>query len=104
MKKKIKNIFYKRPQDVTAKTDKEYIQYALGATLYMPGTREDIFEIIYKNKYKSMQSMVICLEDAISEKDVEKAEANIIDMCKKLTYYIETKKINPSKLPLIFLG
>ncbi|EPY2272359.1 HpcH/HpaI aldolase/citrate lyase family protein [Clostridium sporogenes] len=98
----IKNIFYKRPQDITSKTDKEYIQYALGATLYMPGTREDIFEIIYKNKYKSMQSMVICLEDAISEKDVEKAEANIIDMCKKLTYYIETKKINPSKLPLIF--
>ncbi|RXI49034.1 citrate lyase subunit beta [Clostridium tetani] len=99
----IKDIFYKRPQNITSKTDKTYMQYALGATLYMPGVRDDIFEIIYKNKYNSMQSMVICLEDAISEKDVEKAETNVIDVCKKITYCIETKKINPNNLPLIFL-
>lgn len=41
-----------------------------GATLYMPATRTDIADIIIHNKISGLRSLVICLEDAVSEDDV----------------------------------
>lgn len=44
-----------------------------GATLYMPATRTDIADIIIHNKISGLRSLVICLEDAVSEDDVPMA-------------------------------
>ena len=51
--------------------------YQLGATLYMPATRQDIWQIISQQKLAEIDSIVICLEDAVSESEIPAALANL---------------------------
>ncbi len=70
----------------------------LGATLYMPATRHDIIDVILANKIPNLQSMVICLEDAVSEEDVVSALSNL----KKITDELAPKR-ELSHKPLVFV-
>ena len=54
--------------------------YSLGATLYMPATRADLFDVVINNKIPSLRSLVICLEDAISDCDIEYAVKNLAQL------------------------
>ena len=47
--------------------------YQLGASLYMPATRQDIWQVIKRDKLPTINSIIICLEDAVSHNDVELA-------------------------------
>ena len=47
--------------------------YQLGASLYMPATRQDIWQVIKRDKLPTINSIIICLEDAVSQQDVELA-------------------------------
>lgn len=47
--------------------------YQLGASLYMPATRQDIWQVIKRDKLSTINSIIICLEDAVSHNDVEVA-------------------------------
>lgn len=47
--------------------------YQLGASLYMPATRQDIWSVIKRDKLATINSIIICLEDAVSHIDVELA-------------------------------
>lgn len=47
--------------------------YQLGASLYMPATRQDIWQVITRDKLPTINSIIICLEDAVSHSDVELA-------------------------------
>lgn len=47
--------------------------YQLGASLYMPATRQDIWQVITRDKLPTINSIIICLEDAVSHNDVELA-------------------------------
>ncbi len=47
--------------------------YQLGASLYMPATRQDIWQVIMREKLPTINSIIICLEDAVSHSDVELA-------------------------------
>ncbi|MBW7983091.1 HpcH/HpaI aldolase/citrate lyase family protein [Enterobacillus tribolii] len=49
----------------------------LGATLYMPATRPDLAEVVLHNKIPGLRSLVFCLEDAVSDKDVGMALENL---------------------------
>lgn len=49
----------------------------LGATLYMPATRTDIADAILTSKMEGLRSLVICLEDAVSEEDIPEALNNL---------------------------
>lgn len=40
---------------------KKLSPYALGATLYMPATREDILDVVLHKKLPELRSMVVCL-------------------------------------------
>lgn len=51
--------------------------YALGATLYMPATRQDLLAVVCGDKIPQLRSLVICLEDAVAEQDVEFALNNL---------------------------
>ncbi|MFP1735350.1 HpcH/HpaI aldolase/citrate lyase family protein [Lonsdalea quercina] len=51
--------------------------YRLGATLYMPATRSDIANSVLNNDIEGLRSIVICLEDAVSEAEVPAAMANL---------------------------
>lgn len=50
---------------------------ALGATLYLPGTREHLAEIALGRRYKQLRSAVICLEDSIRADEAPAAMRNV---------------------------
>jgi len=73
----------------------------LGATLYIPATHKDLKSVVIKNKYPSLRSIVICLEDSISKDELETATTNLQMILKQLqtkssTLYIF---IRPRNIP-----
>jgi citrate lyase beta subunit len=55
---------------------KQFTPWDLGATLYMPATRMDLAEVL-EGKIPGLRSLVVCLEDAVSEHDVPFALQNL---------------------------
>ena len=68
--------FVVNPEPFNKYTEKDFLQYCLGGTLYMPGTQQ-IYEKVCEHKFKDVASIVMCLEDACKEEDLPVAEANI---------------------------
>lgn len=56
----------------------------LGASLYMPATRNNLADIICHNKITNLRSLVLCLEDAICTDELEVAMVNIAKLCADL--------------------
>lgn len=75
--------------------------YRLGATLYMPATRGDIWQVINRQKLPTVDSIVICLEDSVSEADVPLALANL----RQLLTHWHNEQANHVALarPLVFI-
>ncbi len=51
--------------------------YMLGATLYMPATQKNALDVALGRKYPALRSLVLCLEDALAEADVEAGLASL---------------------------
>ena len=49
----------------------------LGASLYMPGTRTDLREVLTGIKFPSLRSVVVCTEDAVHPRALHTALANL---------------------------
>lgn len=96
-------IFYKQPASLTKYSSKEQLEYALGATLYMPATRQDIAQLLISNKYKELCSVVLCLEDSIGDTEVHLAEKLVVDHISAIHTAIESKMTIMEDLPLIFI-
>ena len=77
----------------------KYSAYALGATLYMPATRPDILDVVMGEKIHGLRSLVICLEDAVAETDVQQALNNL----KNLLLGIDARGGRPSGGPMVFV-
>lgn len=92
--------FVKDPIDFNKYTEKELLQYCLGATMYMPGTRDFLNEIVQK-KYPGLTTMVLCFEDACKLEDVPRAEENSINLLSNLNREIESGSFDYKDLPLI---
>ncbi|MBF3053055.1 HpcH/HpaI aldolase/citrate lyase family protein [Pseudomonas aeruginosa] len=73
--------------------------FALGATLYMPATRSDILEVVFGTKLSELCSLVVCLEDAVAEIDVESALMNL----QVLLSQIDAHGGRPDNGPLLFV-
>ncbi|MBD80323.1 MAG: citrate lyase subunit beta [Crocinitomicaceae bacterium] len=58
--------------------------YSLGATMYVPGTHADLYNVISGAKYPNLTSVVICTEDAINESEVPMAISNIATSLERL--------------------
>lgn len=80
---------------------KELSAYSLGATLYIPATRIDIVDTIVTGKIAGLRSLVICLEDAVSDQDIPFAMNNLKGMLEALSE--AKKRINYIEWPLIFI-
>lgn len=74
-------------------------RWRLGATLYMPATRNDIANVILEGKISGLRSLVICLEDAVNEDDIPQALANLTDVLCTL----RAASQNKNAWPLIFI-
>ncbi len=93
--------FFKAPIDFSKYTDRELLQYCLGATMYMPGTK-DFAQAIVGKKYPGLTSMVLCFEDACPEEDVPAAEQNAIRLLSFLDEQERSGALNYADVPLIF--
>jgi citrate lyase beta subunit len=94
--------FFKEPVEFNKYTEKSLLQYCLGGTLYMPGTKNVVDKILTKN-LNNVTSMVMCFEDAIQEKDVLQAEVNVLNHLILINKAIAEEKISIDDIPLIFL-
>jgi citrate lyase beta subunit len=90
------------PIEFNKTTEKSILQYCLGATLYMPGTKDILNKIIDK-RLTDITSMVMCFEDAIQESDVEKAENNVLFHLDKIADAFDNKVLTLDDIPLLFL-
>lgn len=93
--------FIKDPIDFNKYTDRSLLQYCLGATMYMPGTK-DFSQSIIEKKYPGLTSMVMCFEDACKEEDVPAAEVNSISVLSTLHDKEQKGELNYEDVPLIF--
>ena len=88
------------PENFDKYTDREVLQYCLGATMYMPG-HKDFAQAIVEKKYPGLTSMVMCFEDACKEEDVPRAEINSIELLDTLNAKIKSGEFDYKDLPLI---
>ncbi len=82
-------------------TPRDLLQYCLGATMYMPGSK-DFAQAIVGRRYPGLTSMVMCFEDACREEDVPAAERNAIRMLEVLGESVSDGRLDPADIPLIF--
>lgn len=73
--------------------------YALGATLYMPATRADLLELVFRTKLPELRSLVVCLEDAVADRYVDTALRNL----RVLLSAIDVRGGRPADGPLLFV-
>lgn len=93
-------VFFKFPKNFSKKSSKDILERALGAALYMPATKKNIAEILIEDSILGLASVVLCLEDAIGDNEVDLAEENLFKNLKKL------KEMNvkiEKELPIIFI-
>jgi len=94
--------FVREPVTFDKFTDKALLQYCLGATLYMPGTKE-ITDKVLTRTHAGMASMVMCFEDAIDEAELPAAEANVIRHLEDLAVALSDGSLTHPDIPMTFL-
>lgn len=97
------DIFHYLPAEFSNRDDKELLAYAVGAALYMPAIRSTIAEDIVNQKIRGLVSLVIDLEDAVGDNQVNLAEQTLCETMYKLRTYIANGRLNANSLPLIFI-
>lgn len=95
-------LFYQKPQPFNKNSNRELLSYALGATLYMPATRPHFYEDILKQKQKGLTSLVIDLEDAVGDLNVQHAEACLMKGFWELYERMNNGLLMMNELPLLF--
>lgn len=99
----VQKYFYKSPSSFSKRSPREILAYGLGGTLYMPATKKNIHEDILSKKHAGLTSLVIDLEDAIGDNEVEKAEQMLIKELSSLHEGLDKGFIEIEDLPLIFI-
>ncbi len=94
--------FVHEPVEFNRFTERELLQYCLGATLYMPGTKDILNKLLTKSMV-GLTSMVMCFEDAIQESDLPAAEDNVLRTLRSLAQAIDTRQITLNDLPLLLI-
>ena len=93
--------FIKSPVEFNKYTDRDTLQYCLGATLYMPGTKDIKDKVLHHQL--DVTSLVMCCEDAIKEEDLPIAEQNILDHMDFFADKIAAGELTHDDIPLIFV-
>ncbi|NJP68118.1 HpcH/HpaI aldolase/citrate lyase family protein [Streptomyces spiramenti] len=91
-------LFHREPADFDLESEVRTLGVALGATLYSPATRPRLVADIRKQTARGVVSMVLCLEDSISDAEVAGGEANLVRQLRRLH-----RESAPEGLPLLFV-
>ena len=94
--------FVVEPESFNKYSEREFLQYCLGATMYMPGFK-DFTPKILSNAMPGLTSIVLCCEDACPEDRVQEAEENIYRLLHTVTAAVEDGTLDADKVPLIFV-
>ena len=97
------DIFLKPPSAYGLFSSREDLSYALGACLYMPGTRENLFKDIVFSKNMGANTITLCIEDSVSSNEVVQAEQNILDLFMRIELRLKEDSSFMESLPLIFI-
>lgn len=99
-------LFHRPPEDFDNDAPAAVLAQALGATLYVPGTRADLADVIRRRVAAGVRSMVIDLEDAVHDGDLAQAEQNTLHAIASLSaepagalLFVRTRV--PDQIPLI---
>ncbi|MEK6267819.1 MAG: HpcH/HpaI aldolase/citrate lyase family protein [Planococcus sp. (in: firmicutes)] len=101
----LKTFFKYSPAEFNRDTKRETLSLALGAALYTPGSRADFAQKILNGEYSKgtfagLTTLIICLEDAVADTELEQAEKNAISEFKKLE---EASAEQLASGPILFL-
>lgn len=101
----LKTFFKHTPAEFNRETEREMLGLALGAALYTPGSRPDFAAKIIagnyrRNTFSGLATLMICLEDAVADADLESAEANVVSQLKEID---RVSAGNKEESPLLFL-
>jgi citrate lyase beta subunit len=97
-------LFYNPPISFSHNTtSKDLLAHAVGAALYMPATRASVPEDIMKLKSAGLVTVIIDLEDAIGDNEVDHAEESLIQHLIFLAAYAENESTQSDSLPLLFV-
>ena len=94
--------FEVEPEHFDKYTERELLQYCLGATIYMPGFK-DFTPKILNNSIPGLTTMVLCFEDACPEEKVSEAMDNVHHLLATVTEAVENGDLDPDCVPLIFV-
>ncbi len=96
--------FFKEPVEFNKQTDRDLLQYCLGAALYMPATKAITEKVLNgKIQEQGLTTMVMDFEDAIRAKDLGQAEDNVTKHLQVLSEAIKDNRLNHNDIPLTFL-
>lgn len=90
-------LFFQVPENIQPTAEKDLLALSLGATIYCPATRENLFEDIVKLRDKGAGSIIICLEDSVPDERLEEAENNLVSVLESLN------ERGVDDLPLLFV-
>ncbi|MNW41093.1 hypothetical protein D3C74_182200 [compost metagenome] len=96
-------IFHSSPMTFSNQSDREILSHSIGAALYMPATRLNIADELASGKHEGLVSVVMDLEDAVGDHQVELAEENLKQQMYRLAGMVKLEAIKSDDLPLIFI-
>ncbi|MGW3072397.1 HpcH/HpaI aldolase/citrate lyase family protein [Kitasatospora sp. NPDC001132] len=77
-------LFLEQPRPFSTRSGPTVLATALGGTLYSPATRPALAADIRKLAGRGVVSMVLCLEDAIADHEVDAGERNLVEQLNDL--------------------
>lgn len=93
--------FVVEPESFDKYTDRNFLQYCLGATMYMPGTK-DFAPKILSGAMPGLTTMVLCFEDACPEDEVPAAEDNVLQLLDTVSTAVVNGTLSADRVPIIF--
>jgi citrate lyase beta subunit len=92
-----------QPQEYSKDSEKEILQYAVGALLYMPASNLKIVDKIVNKSYTNVNSIVLDLEDSLGDDMVTHGQRTIKLIAQRLVDAINANQLRYEDLPLIFI-
>ncbi len=93
--------FVEEPISFNKYTDKDMLRYCLGATMYMPGSKDFAGKIL-SNAMPGLTSMVLDFEDACKAEDLSEAEDNALALLEEVGAAVEDGRLSDEHMPLVF--
>lgn len=96
-------VFYVPPNSFSNYSEQELLAYAVGIAMYCPATKSTVTEDIINQKHQGLTTLVLDLEDAVGDFEVEQAEVSLVQHIVNIGLCIKLGSFSEAKLPLLFI-